>query len=90
MVRYRLPTAIPRGIYELTLDIVSPKFSKYDFYKEVCNGKLPRLKNVKGFEGILIHVADGYRVSELLDTPIDVNVETNANKVTLTVTLSSA
>lgn len=48
-------TAIPRGTYEITLDIISPKFSKYDFYKEVCNGKLPRLKNVKGFDGILIH-----------------------------------
>ena len=48
-------TAIPRGTYEITLDVVSPKFSKYDFYKEVCDGKLPRLKNVKGFDGILIH-----------------------------------
>ena len=48
-------TAIPRGTYEITLDVVSPKFSKYDFYKEVCNGKLPRLKNIKGFDGVLIH-----------------------------------
>lgn len=48
-------TAIPRGTYEVTLDVVSPKFSKYDFYKEVCNGKLPRLKNIKGFDGVLIH-----------------------------------
>jgi hypothetical protein len=48
-------TAIPRGTYEITLDVTSPKFSRYNFYKEVCNGKLPRLKNVKGFDGILIH-----------------------------------
>ena len=48
-------TAIPTGTYNITLDIVSPKFSKYPFYQEVCKGKLPRLQNVKGFDGILIH-----------------------------------
>lgn len=48
-------TAIPYGEYEITLDVVSPKFSKYQFYKEVCNGKLPRLLDVPDFEGILIH-----------------------------------
>ena len=59
-------TAIPYGRYEVTLDVVSPKFSKYDFYKDVCGGKLPRLLNVKHFEGILIHVADGYKGADLL------------------------
>lgn len=48
-------TAIPSGIYDITLDIVSPKFSKKTFYKEFCDGKLPRLLNVPGFDGILIH-----------------------------------
>ena len=48
-------TAIPRGTYEITLDVVSTKYSKIQFYKDVCNGKVPRLKNVKGFDGILIH-----------------------------------
>lgn len=48
-------TAIPYGEYEITLDVVSPKFSKYQFYNEVCNGKLPRLLNVPNFEGVLIH-----------------------------------
>lgn len=51
-------TAIPKGTYEITLDVVSPKFSKYPFYMEVCKGKLPRLQNVKGFEGILIHAGN--------------------------------
>jgi hypothetical protein len=51
-------TAIPRGTYEITLDVTSPRFSKVSFYKEVCNGKLPRLLNVKGFEGILIHAGN--------------------------------
>ena len=48
-------TAIPRGTYEVTLDVYSSKFGSKPFYKEVCNGKLPRLLNVKGFEGVLIH-----------------------------------
>lgn len=50
-----LITAIPKGTYEVTLDVYSPKFGSKSFYKEVCNGKLPRLLNVKGFEGVLIH-----------------------------------
>ena len=48
-------TAIPKGRYKITLDVTSPKFSKYAFYKEVCNGKVPRLLDVPGFDGILIH-----------------------------------
>ena len=51
-------TAIPRGTYEITLDVVSPKYSTNSFYKQVCNGKVPRLLNVKGFEGILIHAGN--------------------------------
>ena len=48
-------TAIPTGTYDVTLDVFSSKFGNITFYKKVCNGKLPRLLNVKGFEGILIH-----------------------------------
>lgn len=48
-------TAIPTGRYKVDMDTVSPKFSKYPFYMEVCQGKLPRIKDVKGFDGILIH-----------------------------------
>ena len=51
-------TAIPRGTYKVTLDIYSPKFGNRAFYKEVCNGKVPRLLNVKGFDGILIHAGN--------------------------------
>ena len=51
-------TAIPRGTYEITLNVVSPRFGSKPFYKEVCNGKLPRLLNVKGFEGVLIHAGN--------------------------------
>ena len=51
-------TAIPRGTYEVTLDVISPRFCTKPFYKQVCNSKLPRLLNVKGFEGILIHAGN--------------------------------
>lgn len=51
-------TAIPRGTYEVTLDVYSPKFGSKSFYKEVCNGKVPRLLNVKGFDGVLIHAGN--------------------------------
>ena len=58
-------TAIPRGTYEITLDVISPKYCTNNFYKQVCNGKVPRLLNVKGFEGVLIHVGDGPRGADL-------------------------
>jgi hypothetical protein len=51
-------TAIPRGTYEVTLDVISPKYSKIPFYQQVCNGKVPRLLNIKGFDGILIHAGN--------------------------------
>lgn len=60
-------TAIPSGTYKVTTNIVSPKFSKKDFYKQTCNGKLPRLINVPGFEGILIHVGDGPKAQDLTE-----------------------
>lgn len=48
-------SAIPVGTYEVTLNIVSPKFSQKPYYKKFCDGKLPRLLNVPGFDGILMH-----------------------------------
>lgn len=49
-------TAIPTGTYDITLNVISPKFSTKPFYKTYANGsRVPRLLNVKGFEGILIH-----------------------------------
>ena len=58
-------TAIPTGTYEITLNVISPKFSKYPFYNSINGGRVPRLLNVKGFDGILIHVMDGYKGAEL-------------------------
>jgi hypothetical protein len=56
-------TAIPSGTYKVTLDIISPKFSTKSFYKEVCGGKLPRLLDVKCFDGILIHAGNNEKHS---------------------------
>ena len=67
-------TAIPYGEYTITLDVVSPKFSKYDFYKKVCDGKLPRLLNVPSFEGVLIHCAEGPKGADLLQGCIGVGL----------------
>lgn len=50
-------TAIPYGTYKITLDIVSPKYSKKAQYKQI-QGKLPRLLDVPAFEGILIHIGN--------------------------------
>lgn len=48
-------TAIPLGTYKVTMAVISPKFSQKAYYKSFCNGRMPRLLNVKGFDGILIH-----------------------------------
>ena len=69
-------TAIPVGEYEITLDVVSPKFSKYKFYMDTCEGRLPRLLDVKGFEGVLLHCAEGYKGAELLQGCIGVGKNT--------------
>ena len=50
-------TAIPIGTYQITLDVVSPKF-KDRGWARFCNGTLPRLMDVPGYEGVLIHVGN--------------------------------
>lgn len=54
-IKVKSQTAIPKGTYRVTLNVVSPKFVKKDYYKKFCGGKLPRLLDVPGFDGILIH-----------------------------------
>lgn len=51
-------TAIPTGTYRMTLDVKSPKFGSKAFYREVCDGYLPRLIGVPGYDGVLIHVGN--------------------------------
>lgn len=53
-------TAIPTGTYKVDMDTISPKYSNYSKYPyaKQFNAKMPRLLNVKGFEGILIHAGN--------------------------------
>lgn len=48
-------TAIPMGSYWVSLDVLSPKYAGVKWYRDLCEGKMPRLLEVPGFEGILIH-----------------------------------
>lgn len=54
-IKVKHQTAIPTGTYEIIMNVVSGTFSKKKLYKDFCGGKVPRLKYVKGFSGILIH-----------------------------------
>lgn len=47
-------TAIPTGTYTIDMNTISPKFKDRSWAKPY-GGKIPRLLNVKGFEGILLH-----------------------------------
>jgi len=55
-------TAIPTGTYNVTLNVQSPKYKNRAQYA-FCKGYLPRLLNVKGFDGILIHIGNTQRDS---------------------------
>lgn len=48
-------TAIPCGRYEVVQNVLSPRFGSRPFYKNICNGYVPRLLNVPQFDGVLIH-----------------------------------
>lgn len=48
-------TAIPIGKYTVTLNVTSPKYAAIKWYWNLCKGMMPRLMNVPGFDGILIH-----------------------------------
>jgi len=47
-------TAIPSGVYKLDMDTVSPRFKDRAWAKPY-GGKVPRLRSVPAFEGVLIH-----------------------------------
>jgi hypothetical protein len=63
--RIKVPgeTAIPTGRYRVTLGVRSPRMSQKKAY-EFCDGYVPRLINVPGFDGILIHIGNTARDSE--------------------------
>ena len=56
-IKIKHQTAIPIGIYRIDMNTVSPKYSdfkKYPYAKPY-SGKMPRLQNVPGYSGVLIH-----------------------------------
>ena len=57
--RLKVPgrTAIPAGRYRVELKIRSPRFSNSPAYAW-CKGYLPRLMDVPGFDGVLIHAGN--------------------------------
>lgn len=50
-------TAIPTGTYKIDMNTVSLKFKDRSWAK-FCGGKLPRLIDVPGYSGVLIHVGN--------------------------------
>lgn len=50
-------TAIPSGVYNINMNIVSPKFKNRSWAK-FCGGKLPTIENVPAFDRVLIHVGN--------------------------------
>jgi len=50
-------TAIPYGRYNILMNRQSAKFKDRSWAK-FCNGYLPYLESVPGFEGVLIHVGN--------------------------------
>ena len=47
-------TAIPTGTYSVSMNTVSPKFKNRSWAKPY-KGKIPRILDVPGFQGVLIH-----------------------------------
>ena len=54
-VKVKGETAIPKGKYLVDMDTVSPKYAKVAWAKKLCGGKMPRLVDVPGWEGVLFH-----------------------------------
>ena len=48
-------TAVPKGTYGVAMNVTSPKYAAVPWYWNFCQGKMPRLLAVPGFDGILIH-----------------------------------
>lgn len=51
-------TAIPKGTYKVAMNVISPKYSASTWYWKLCQGKVPRLLDVPGWEGVLIHTGN--------------------------------
>lgn len=94
-------TAIPTGMYEINMNVISPKFKDRSWAKP-WGGKVPRLEKVPGYEGVLIHpgnddsdtsgcilVGDNKEVGKVLNSVATFNklmqVLTKAKDITITI-----
>lgn len=57
-VKVKGETAIPTGRYRLTVDKVSPKYSLKAKWMQYNKALMPRIEDVPGFVGILIHTGN--------------------------------
>ena len=58
-------TAIPTGTYKIRMDVISPKYSLKPWYVTNCHGaRMPRIENVPGWSGVLIHPGNTAKDSE--------------------------
>ena len=56
-------TAIPTGRYLVDMKTVSPRFGSRLQY-QFCKGRLPRLCNVPGYQGVLVHCGNTAKDTE--------------------------
>lgn len=56
-IKQKHNTAIPYGTYTISMNTVSPKYSNFTRYSwaKPMQGKIPRLLDVPGYDGVLIH-----------------------------------
>lgn len=57
-------TAIPTGTYEVVLNVQSNKYKKSKTMMQFNNAYMPRLLNVPGYEGVLIHPGNSAKDTE--------------------------
>ena len=58
-IKVAAETAIPTGTYKIDMNTISPKYSLKPWYVKNCHGaRVPRLVNVPGYSGVLIHTGN--------------------------------
>lgn len=62
-VKIKGETAIPTGRYLVDMKTVSPRFGSRAQY-QFCKGRLPRLCNTPGYQGVLIHIGNTAKDTE--------------------------
>lgn len=53
-IKIKDKTAIPTGTYQIDMNTISPRFGNTS-WASIYKGKVPRLVNVPGYSGVLIH-----------------------------------